>query len=91
MWYIGCYYAIGILAVTVMVVSHLIKAEHTGYAALEYWDKVRPELEKQVTISKFLIGWTLWPVRLLQGRVLLKEMYDVYDYLKYRPTKKKEL
>ena len=74
-----------------MVAAHLIRAEYKGYAALEYWETVRPELERHVTISKLLIGWTLWPVRMLQGRVLLKEMYDVYDYLKYRPTKKKSL
>ena len=91
MWYIGCYYVIGILALNVMVAVHLIRAEYKGYAALEYWETVRPELEKHVTISKLLIGWTLWPVRMLQGRVLLKEMYDVYDYLKYRPTKNKSL
>ena len=91
MWYIGCYYVIGILALDVMVAAHLIRAEYKGYAALEYWETGRPELERHVTISKLLIGWTLWPVRMLQGRVLLKEMYDVYDYLKYRPTKKKSL
>lgn len=91
MWYIGAYYVIGILAVTIMVTVHLIKAEVKGYAAIDYWNTVGPELEKQITIAKLLIGWTIWPVRLLQGRVLLKEMYDVYDYLKYRPAKKRGL
>ena len=33
MWYIGCYYVIGILALNVMVAVDLIRAEYKGYAA----------------------------------------------------------
>lgn len=91
MWYLGCYYVIGIFASVIMAGIHLIKAEYKGYAALDYWDAAFPIVEKQVTLSRFIIGWTIWPIRLWQGAVILKSMYDAYDYRKYRPTKTREL
>ena len=88
----GClfgYAVIGILVLGVTFTIHLIKAEMQGYWALDYWEVVFPMIEKKISIGELVWSILIWPVRLIQFIAIVGVFYDIYDYRKYGPRRRK--
>lgn len=83
------YAIIGIIICGLVVIIHLVSAESQGYEALDYWEAAFPIIEKQVTAGELLWSMTIWPIRLWQFASMVKVFYDIYDYKKYGPRRRK--
>ena len=61
--YIGMYLLTGVITMTVVVCSHLYKAEKDGYEAMKWWEENRTTFLGEPTGSGFIWGLVIWPKR----------------------------
>lgn len=87
--YVFGYAVIGILTLSAVFVIHLFSAERQGYWAFDYWEVAFPMIESKVGIRQLVWSILIWPVRLMQFIAIVGVFYDLYDYRKYGPRKRK--
>lgn len=88
----GCvfgYAVIGILVLSAVFAIHLYKAERQGYWAFDYWEAAFPMIEKKISIDQLIWSILIWPVRLIQFIAIVGVFYDIYDYRKCGPRRRK--
>lgn len=81
LWFVG-YLLIGLVAIYVTVLIHLIKADMKGYCVMEWWKEnynLDHPLSTEQDKYQFLIGMIIWPVRLYEFIEVIPELYDLYD------------
>lgn len=83
------YAIIGIIIICSVAIVHLYSAESQGYAAFDYWEEALPIIEKKVTADELLWSLIIWPIRLWQFIAIVKVFYDIYDWRKYGPRRRK--
>jgi hypothetical protein len=85
MLYLLIWIVVGLIAIFATAGIHLWTAEKMGYKALEWWDNYTPNLYASYTGNlplDVMIGVLIWPVRIIQFSLNLKDyfsMYDLYD------------
>ena len=66
-WNIVVWMLTGLVAAFISAFVHLVKAEISGYEAIEWWDKnTPPAFRTDRNKIAFIIGLMVWPVRLCQ-------------------------
>ena len=83
------YMAVGMITYSLVVFIHLISAQMQGYSAFEYWEVALPEIETRLTPLVFLWSIIIWPIRLWRLIAIIPTLYDVYDWRKYGPRRRK--
>ena len=83
------YVVVGMIVCSLVIVVHLISAQTQGYWAFEYWEVAFPEIESKISVSMLLWSMIIWPIRLWQFVTLVPTFYDVYDWRKYGPRRRR--
>lgn len=85
LWYI----IIGIVIFALVMIIHLVSAETQGYWAFDYWEAAFPIIQSKVTISELIWSMIIWPIRIWQFVSMVSTFYDIYDYRKYGPRRRR--
>lgn len=76
------YILIGVVAIYVAMLAHLISAEMKGYDAIDWWyyraDSIRKEIRNNHK-HNVIFGIIIWPVRIVQFKIIIAEYYDLYE------------
>lgn len=87
MRFIILYVALGYAVLSFVILIHLLKAEFNRYNACEWWDQAMPAIIESFS-AKELVIWFLWisvtwPVRVMQLKNELADLYSLYKKRQY--------
>lgn len=88
-YYIFSYFVVGACLFNGIVFIHKCSAESQGYWAFDYWEVAGPEIRSRMSKAQMLWSIIIWPIRTIQFISLIDMFYDIYDYRKSGPRKRR--
>ena len=77
--YLLGYFGIGIIAIFVVSLIHVTTAIRRGYD-IDIINKIVWDINKESgTPDRFVLGWIIWPIRLMQFIRDMDSLYEAYD------------